>query len=202
MNDPLARLKKVMAGGYRPFSNRREDITWTPESQIWVDSYFYYRVNFEVSPFSFNSAFDQIKYNMMLDQSWGTYRQDWGGWVSDNTHSFYFNDMAIVEKFLKTYANRYPQFGGLTWTPWLRGKYGEITDAKTLEEFNVEFPYCVEISLEHDGQDIQDWLVGNGMTHHGDWKAIRMAHKKVWAIYFREATKATMTKLRWGGIGF
>lgn len=63
----------------------------------------------------------------------------------------------------------------------------------------MEYPYCVEISLDHDGADIEDWLLENGMGHVTDWKAIRMRHKQVWAIYFKNANQAVMTKLRWGG---
>ena len=64
------------------------------------------------------------------------------------------------------------------------------------------FPYSVEISTEHDGQDIQDWLIENGMEHTIDWKAIKMRHKGVYTVYFRDSKKAVMTKLRWSGVGF
>lgn len=67
---------------------------------------------------------------------------------------------------------------------------------------NSEFPYCVEISDEHDGQDIKDWLLENGMVHITDWKAIRMRHRHIFEVYFKDANKAVMTKLRWSGVGF
>jgi hypothetical protein len=66
----------------------------------------------------------------------------------------------------------------------------------------MEFPYWIEISAEHDGVDIQDWLLENGMAHLDDWKAIKMRHRGVYVVYFREASKAVMAKLRWSGVGF
>lgn len=64
------------------------------------------------------------------------------------------------------------------------------------------FPFCVEISTEHDGQDIQDWLLENGMAHKIDWLAIKIRHRGIYEVYFKESSKAVMTKLRWAGVGF
>lgn len=64
------------------------------------------------------------------------------------------------------------------------------------------YPHRVDISMEHDGVDIEDWLIENGMAHITDWKAIKMSHHGVWVLYFKEANKAVMTKLRWSGVGF
>lgn len=64
------------------------------------------------------------------------------------------------------------------------------------------YPHSVEISTEHDGVDIEDWLIENGMAHIDDWKAIKMTHKGVFVLYFCDPAKAVMTKLRWSGVGF
>jgi hypothetical protein len=69
----------------------------------------------------------------------------------------------------------------------------------TFEEITMSYPYSVEISDEHDGEDIQDWLLENGWGHQMDWKALRMRHKGVYSIHFLQVHMAMLTKLRWGG---
>lgn len=64
----------------------------------------------------------------------------------------------------------------------------------------MEYPYTVEISTEHDDSDITDWLVSNDIVAHRDYKAIRLTHIDIYMIYFKDAKKAMLTKLRWTGV--
>jgi hypothetical protein len=64
----------------------------------------------------------------------------------------------------------------------------------------MEYPYYVAISSEHDGKEVLDWLTENGIRHQEDYKALRMRHRGIYALYFKDSRKAVMTKLRWSGV--
>ena len=86
---------------------------------------------------------------------------------------------------------------------WSTGSIGlTAMDYTIMSNTRIAYPFCVEISAEHDGQDIEDWLLENGMGHKTDWLAIKMRHRGVFEVYFKEANKAVMTKLRWSGVGY
>ena len=86
---------------------------------------------------------------------------------------------------------------------WETREYGPSSiDRAIMGNMPMSYPHVVEISNEHDGVDIEDWLIESGMAHITDWKAINMRHRKKWVLYFKDPAKAVMAKLRWGGIGF
>lgn len=184
----------------RSFAGERpsEEITWTPDSGMWLEKYFYYRMDIPNSPWA-SSSFN-IKELMQKDEStWGIYREEWIYHSSDKTDSWYFNDLEKAKLFWESSKETFPKRANPQLTTYIRGPKDEILDIDTFEEITMSYPYSVEISDEHDGEDIQDWLLENGWGHQMDWKALRMRHKGVYSIHFRQAHMAMLTKLRWGG---
>lgn len=175
----------------------------------WFENYFLYRVDVVGKPehIRLEDTFGKIKDAMQNNPTdYGVYRQEWIGHVTmerdgSSSHRYYFFRLEQIIAFREQHLTDYIKWK-ITLTTHVRGPRDEILDINTLEEFTVEYPYSVEISIEHDGVDIEDWLIENGMAHMTDWKAIKMTHRGVFVLYFRDPAKAVMAKLRWSGVGF
>ena len=181
-----------------------EETTWSPDSQMWIELYFYYRMDVPAGAWARIS--DDLRELMKKDESsWGVYREEWiyHGHGSPSgkyfTDSWYFNDLEKAKIFWASFGHLFPKVINPDTTAHIRGPHDEILDVDTFEEITMSYPYSVEVSDEHDGEDIQDWLLENGWGHQMDWKALRMRHKGVYSIHFRQAHMAMLTKLRWGG---
>lgn len=183
--------------------------TWTPLNGSWFENFYPYRLDVDCMPaFSYREdMFGEIKHTMQQNPTdYGVYREEWLGhvWTAEDrssVHCFYFDRPSQIIAFREQHLHHYKKWE-IALTPYIRGPMDEILDVNTLEEFTVEYPYSVEISMEHDGIDIEDWLIENGMAHVDDWKCIKMRHNGIYTLYFRDASKAVLAKLRWSGVGF